>query len=93
MGLVGVLKNTLLFPLAFMIRGTTFMSCYHRLLGSKIGRNVVINSPLVRPSALVTIGDNVVIDDFASIDTHIVDDDLATVTTKRVILGPGTRVG
>jgi carbonic anhydrase/acetyltransferase-like protein (isoleucine patch superfamily) len=52
------------------MRETIFLNIWYRLLGAKIGRNVLINTTLLRDPDMITIGDYSIIDDEAVIKTN-----------------------
>jgi acetyltransferase-like isoleucine patch superfamily enzyme len=85
------------------IRATPFLSLFHRMMGMKIGRRVLINTAIIADSNLIEIGDDTLIGGDATVVAHAAEDGrLVTAPIKigsRVTIGlmsvifPGVTIG
>ena len=82
------LANTFLVEL---LTGTPFVCIFFRLLGSKIGRRVYMESTELTEYDLVEIGDDACINQSATLQTHLFED--RVVKMGRVRVGARTSVG
>ena len=73
------------------LRGTPFIAWYFRLLGSKIGRRVFMNTTELTEFDLITIGDDVALNADATVQTHLFEDRVMKMST--IALGPKCSVG
>eukprot|EP01051_Picozoa_sp_SAG22_P010649 SAG22_NODE_969_length_6231_cov_4.839041_2_plen_351_part_00 len=81
------------FTLFFLFKGTAAMVWYFRLMGTKIGKRVVLNSIKIVPGTLVTIGDDVVIEHAARLGDGDMDATSSEKTFRRISIGDRTVVG
>lgn len=91
------------------LRGTPWLAAYLRLLGCRIGRRCYIDTTDFTEHDLVRIGDDVALNDFAGLQTHLFEDrvmkvsgvdvgDRATVGSYAIVLydaeiGPDAQLG
>lgn len=71
--------------------GTPFAAIFLRLLGAKIGKRVLINTKFFFEFDLVEIGDDVILNTGAAIQTHLYED--RVYKTGRIKIGDGCNVG
>ncbi|WP_010545307.1 Pls/PosA family non-ribosomal peptide synthetase [Sphingomonas elodea] len=62
------------------LRGTPWLPAYLRLLGCKIGKRCYIDTTDVTEQDLVRIGDDVALNDFAGLQTHLFEDRVMKVS-------------
>ncbi len=76
--------------------GTPYAACFFRLMGSKIGRRVFLNSTCFTEYDLITIGDDVAVNSDCTIQTHLFEDRVMKMSTidigDRCSLGAGSVV-
>lgn len=66
------------------LRGTFWLPLYLRLLGCKVGKRCYLDSTDVTEHDLVRIGDEVAINDFAGLQTHLFEDRVMKVSGVKV---------
>lgn len=66
------------------LRGTPWMAVYLRLLGCRIGKRCYFDSADVTEYDLVSIGDDVAMNDFAGVQTHLFEDRVMKVGPVRI---------
>ena len=66
------------------LRGTPWIGVYLRLMGAKIGKRCYIDTTDLTEHDLVTIGDDVALNDFAGMQTHLFEDRVMKVGPIRV---------
>ncbi len=66
------------------LRGTPWLALYLRLMGAKVGRRCYIDTTDLTEHDLVTIGDDVALNDFAGLQTHLFEDRVMKVGAIRV---------
>ncbi|MGR6330243.1 Pls/PosA family non-ribosomal peptide synthetase [Sphingomonas sp. XXL09] len=66
------------------LRGTPWLGLYLRLMGAKVGRRCYIDTTDLTEHDLVTIGDDVALNDFAGLQTHLFEDRVMKVGAIRV---------
>lgn len=66
------------------LRGTPWLSVYLRLLGSKIGRDCFIDTTDITEHDLVHIGDEVALNEFSGLQTHLFEDRVMKVSSVTV---------
>jgi len=66
------------------LRGTPFLPAYLRLLGCTIGRRCYFDTTDVTEHDLVTIGDDVALNDFAGLQTHLFEDRVMKVSSIKI---------
>ncbi|EZP48711.1 Pls/PosA family non-ribosomal peptide synthetase [Sphingomonas sp. RIT328] len=66
------------------LRGTPWIGLYLRLMGAKVGRRCYIDTTDLTEHDLVTIGDDVALNDFAGLQTHLFEDRVMKVGPIRV---------
>ena len=66
------------------LRGTPWISAYLRLLGCKIGRDCFIDTTDVTEHDLVRIGDEVALNEFSGLQTHLFEDRVMKVSSVTV---------
>lgn len=76
---------------ATFLRSTSLYPVYLRLMGAKIGRNVIVNTTKIYDHDLLRIGDNTVIGGDAIIIAHIVEG--RRLIRRRVTIGRNVTIG
>ena len=66
------------------LRGTPWLGLYLRLMGAKVGKRCYIDTTDLTEHDLVTIGDDVALNDFAGLQTHLFEDRVMKVGAIRV---------
>ncbi|MBX9884098.1 MAG: amino acid adenylation domain-containing protein [Novosphingobium sp.] len=66
------------------LRGTPWLPLFFRLMGSRVGKRCYLDSTDVTEADLVDIGDDVAINDFAGIQTHLFEDRVMKVSGVKV---------
>jgi non-ribosomal peptide synthetase-like protein len=66
------------------LRGTPWLPAYLRLLGCKIGKRCYMDTTDVTEHDLVNIGDDVALNDFAGLQTHLFEDRVMKVSSVHV---------
>ncbi len=74
-----------------MLQGTPFLPWYFRLLGSRIGRRVCMETAWLTEYDLVTVGDDVCLNADCTVQTHLFED--RVMKMDRVDIGDGCSVG
>ncbi len=74
-----------------MLEGTPFVVWFYRLLGSKIGKRVWMNTTELTEFDLVEIGDDTTLNDASTLQTHLFEDRVMKTSTIKV--GPKCSVG
>lgn len=74
-----------------MLTRTPFVCWYFRLFGAKIGHRVYMETTDFTEFDLVTIGDEAVLNDDCTIQTHLFEDRVMKIGT--IYIGPHCRVG
>ena len=90
-------------PFGSLFAATWVITIYYKLLGTRIGKNVIVNTHRIWDAYLINIDDNAIIGGNAKISGHLVEKDelvLAPVHIgKRSVIGsnslisPGCRIG
>jgi len=73
------------------LRGTPFLPMFLRLLGTKVGAGVYMDTTDITEFDCVTIGDHVVMNDLSCLQTHLYEDRIMKV--GRVEIGNGVSIG
>ena len=73
------------------LRGTPFLAWYFRLMGTKIGRRVFLDTVQISEFDLVTIGDDAQLNSDATLQTHLFEDRVMKMSHVRI--GPRCVVG
>ena len=73
------------------IRVTPFLSLFHRMMGMKIGRRVIINTAIIADSNLIEIGDDTMIGGDAQVVAHSAERGM--IVTAPVRIGKRVTVG
>ena len=75
-----------------MLRGTPFLAPWLRMLGSKVGRRVFLETTDLTEFDLIRIGDDAALNDECAVQTHLFEDRImktgAVDIGDRVVLGP-----
>lgn len=79
------------YNLLLPLRGTPWLPAYLRLLGCKIGKRCYFDTTDITEFDLVTVGDDVCINDFGGIQTHLFEDRVMKVGTVKI--GDRTVIG
>ncbi|RZM29325.1 MAG: peptide synthetase, partial [Sphingomonas sp.] len=66
------------------LRGTPWIGLYLRLMGAKVGKRCYIDTTDLTEHDLVTIGDDVALNDFAGLQTHLFEDRVMKVGAIRI---------
>jgi non-ribosomal peptide synthetase-like protein len=66
------------------LRGTPWIGWYLRLMGAKVGKRCYIDTTDLTEHDLVTIGDDVALNDYAGLQTHLFEDRVMKVGAIRV---------
>ncbi len=66
------------------LRGTPWIGVYLRLMGAKVGKRCYIDTTDLTEHDLVTIGDDVALNDFAGLQTHLFEDRVMKVGAIRI---------
>jgi non-ribosomal peptide synthetase-like protein len=66
------------------LRGTPWIGLYLRLMGAKVGKRCYIDTTDLTEHDLVTIGDDVALNDYAGLQTHLFEDRVMKVGAIRV---------
>ena len=74
-----------------LLEGTPFAACYFRLLGSKVGKRVFMNTGEFTEFDLVNIGDDVALNEDCTIQTHLFED--RVMKMSNIQIGPRCSVG
>jgi non-ribosomal peptide synthetase-like protein len=83
--IVAALHEQLAQPLLLnMLRGTPLLPLYFRLLGSCIGRRVVMETTCLTEFDLVEVGDDVCLDTDCDLQTHLFEDRVMKMSTVTV---------
>ena len=82
--LVTIVCESLGGGLAGTLRGTPFICWYFRLLGSKIGKRVYMDTTDITEHDLVEIGDDVALDEDCTIQTHLFEDRVMKMSYVRI---------
>jgi acetyltransferase-like isoleucine patch superfamily enzyme len=85
------------------IRVTPFLSIFHRMLGMKIGRRVLINTAVIADSNLIDIGDDTLIGGDAQVVAHAAERGMLVTAPIRIgsrvtigllsVIFPGVTIG
>ena len=90
--LVTALHESLSVPLLLnALQGTTLMAWYFRLMGSRIGKNVCMETTQLTEFDLVNIGDDACLGLFSTVQTHLFEDRVMKMSHLRI--GPRCSVG
>jgi len=73
------------------IAGTPFLNTWMRMMGSKIGRRVYLDTPYLIEFDLVTVGDDTTVEENATLQTHLFED--RVMKTGTVEIGREASVG
>ncbi|HEX7853783.1 MAG TPA: Pls/PosA family non-ribosomal peptide synthetase [Sphingobium sp.] len=73
------------------LRGTPWLPLFLRLMGCRIGKRCYLDSTDVTEFDLVELGDDVAINDFAGLQTHLFEDRVMKVS--RVVVGDRATIG
>lgn len=95
--LVTAMHENLVDPLLTQhLRGTPYAAWFFRMMGSKIGRRVFLDSTLFTEYDLITIGDEVAVNNGCTIQTYLFEDRIMKMSTidiaDRCSLGAGSVV-
>ncbi|WP_294306184.1 hypothetical protein [uncultured Sphingomonas sp.] len=66
------------------LRGTPWIGLYLRLMGAKVGKRCYIDTTDLTEHDLVTIGDDVALNDYAGLQTHLFEDRVMKVGAIKV---------
>ena len=66
------------------LRGTPWLGAYLRLMGAKVGKRCYIDTTDLTEHDLVTIGDDVALNDYAGLQTHLFEDRVMKVGAIRI---------
>ncbi len=66
------------------LRGTPWLGLYLRLMGAKVGRRCYIDTTDLTEHDLVTIGDDVALNDYAGLQTHLFEDRVMKVGAIKI---------
>ncbi|MEI6485320.1 MAG: Pls/PosA family non-ribosomal peptide synthetase [Sphingomonadales bacterium] len=66
------------------LRGTAWLPLFFRLMGSRVGKRCYLDSTDITEADLVEIGDDVAINDFAGIQTHLFEDRVMKVSGVKI---------
>ncbi|MEK6795423.1 MAG: Pls/PosA family non-ribosomal peptide synthetase [Spirochaetota bacterium] len=86
--MTGFIENFTNPVFASHLRGTVFLPWYFRLLGMKIGKRAAMHTMDITEFDLVTLGDDVALNDDCTIQTHLFEDRVMKLGTIRI----GSRV-
>ncbi len=84
-------ENVFVPLLARWLTGTPWLAVAYRALGAKIGRRVAIETTFLTEFDLVHVGDDAMIGDHTSLQTHLFEDRVMKMST--VCIGAGSTVG
>jgi non-ribosomal peptide synthetase-like protein len=87
-------RSHMLIALLFFIEllhGTPFAAWYYRLLGSKVGKRVFMNTGELTEFDLVDVGDDATLNEDCTIQTHLFEDRVMKISEVRI--GPRCCVG
>jgi len=73
------------------LRGTPFINIFLRLLGCKIGKRVFIDTTDITEHDMITIGDDAIINENATLQSHLFEDRIIKIGTLNI--GPKCTVG
>jgi non-ribosomal peptide synthetase-like protein len=94
--MTGFYENFTLPFFAQHLQGTVFMPWYYRMLGMKIGRRACILTTDFTEFDLVTLGDDVALNEESTIQTHLFEDRVMKMSTikigSRVSIGSNTLI-
>jgi len=94
--MTGFYENFTLPFFAQHLQGTVFMPWYYRMLGMKIGRRACILTTDFTEFDLVTLGDDVALNEASTIQTHLFEDRVMKMSTieigSRVSIGSNTLI-
>ncbi len=89
---INSLTENMVYPLLLqMLQGTPFLPTFFRLMGSKIGKNVYMETTEITEFDLVRIGDNASLNYGCTIQTHLFED--RVMKMSQLNIGENTTVG